>query len=100
MKEWREKNWGKEEKISQLSEIEQTEQEINNTGGTPLHEQELQVKRNELARLEAQINSEKQLANWTPWMVLGIVLIMIMSIVTYLLVKEFKEFINNKNMKK
>ena len=88
MREWREKNWGKEQIISQLrSEIEQKEWEIKNIGGTPLHEQELQSKKEELARLEAQLNAEKQF-NWTPWIGLGITFTVIVGISTYLLVKE------------
>ena len=62
MREWREKNWGKEQIISQLrSEIEQKEWEIKNIGGTPLHEQELQNKKAKLASLEAQLENEKKL---------------------------------------
>ena len=66
-------------------------------------EQELQNKRDELFRLETRIDEQKQPNNpefpWTKLGIMGIVLIMNMSIVTYLLVKEFKEFINNKNRK-
>jgi len=63
LREWREKNWGKEQIISQLrSEIEQKKGEIKNIGGTPLHEQELQNKKAKLANLEAQLENEKKAA--------------------------------------
>ena len=45
------------------SEIEQKEWEIENIGRTYLHEQELQSKKEELTRLEAQLNAEKQKTN-------------------------------------
>ena len=48
--------------------------------------QELETKKAELARLEAQIASEKQF-NWTPWIRLGITFTIIAGISIYLLVK-------------
>jgi len=57
------------------------------TNRTEEQEKQLQNKRAELARLEAQIASEKQF-NWTPWIGLGITFTIIVGISIYLLVKE------------
>ena len=77
-KDWRNKNSGKMKEIEREAsklvlkkEIQQLEKIANRT---PEEEQELQTKRAELARLEAQIDEQKQPTNWTPWISLGIVL--------------------------
>ena len=87
LREWKKNNSGTEKKrereASQLilrSEIQKLEKITNRT---PEEEQELESKRAELARLEAQIASEKQF-NWTPWIVFTI----IAGIPIYLLVNE------------
>ena len=50
-------------------------------------ELESKSKREELARLEAQIASEKQF-NWTPLISLGIVFTIVITLSAYLLVKD------------
>ena len=97
--EWKRKNSKKmkgiEREASKLvlkKEIQQLEKIANRT---PEEEQELQTKRAELARLEAQIDEQKQPTNWTPWISLGIVFTIIIFLTALLLVDEKKK--RNKN---
>ena len=62
-----------------------------NPWSRPLRKKELQNKKTELARLEAQIVSEKKAANQTSWLGLGIVLAII-TLSTSLLIKEKRKF--------
>ena len=51
-------------------------------------EQELQAKKAELARLEAQINSEKKPFNWTPWIIGGGIIVVLLGVIIYLLTRN------------
>ena len=88
--EWRKNHPEKvkeaEKHAARLVKIKEIKDLERNTNRTEEQEQELENKRAELARLEAQIASEKQF-NWTPWIGLGIDFTIIAGISIYLLVK-------------